>query len=203
MNVVNEYITENYTDIRGWLKNVTKGERPDLFEDFFHDTLITFMEHPSAPSVIEDGGVRWFLVRIGLNNWRSNTSPHYKKYKTPFLELFENLNYYDEELYDFDLDIEIQRVLNILDDMLENGGDDKYYSFLILMYVSLKCNLSEVGRRFNIERNTIHQHYQKALKRFKKLHDEKRGEDITINNNKTLKILTTKILKDYGKENIQ
>ena len=65
--MINEWINENYDNIKKWLKNIIKDENPSVQQDLIHDIIITFMEHPKAEQLIEDDEARWFIVRIALN----------------------------------------------------------------------------------------------------------------------------------------
>ncbi len=101
---LNQYVGDNYENIRKWLFNVTKGERPDLFDDFVHEVLVIFMEHTKAHDVVLQGDARWFIVRIALNQWRSSTSPFHKTYRPKHSELLFDIPLLDEE-YDVELDV--------------------------------------------------------------------------------------------------
>ena len=42
-----EFIDTNYTEIKKWLYNITKGEKRHLYEDFIHEVL-TQVQHVSS-----------------------------------------------------------------------------------------------------------------------------------------------------------
>ena len=69
---------------------------------------------------------------------------------------------------------------------------------LILLYITLG-NFSEVGRRLNIGRTTVSKSYYEGLELLKERYSKVTKDKIHLDN-KTIKILKSKILKNYGKE---
>jgi len=196
--MINEWINENYDNIRKWLKNIIKDENPSVQEDLIHDILIAFMEHPSAEQLIEDDEARWFIVRIALNQSRSASSRHYKTYKqNPINEFEDSLYEQEEEDYDLITDNQIETLLNCLDEMYNGNNKERYYVMLILLYSTLG-NFSEISRRINIPRTTISKNYKEGIEILKEKYLNTTNRKLEINN-KTIKILKTTILKDYGR----
>lgn len=196
--MISQWIEENYDNIRGWLKNIIKDENPSVKEDLIHDVILTFMEHPKAEQLIEDDEARWFIVRIALNQSRSVTSPHYKTYKQNQINEFED-NIYEmpEEEYDLIQDSQIETLLNCLDEMYQGTNKERYYAMLILLYSAVE-NFSELSRRMNIARTTISKNYKEGLELLREKYINTTNTKLQINN-RTIKILKTTILKDYGK----
>ena len=83
----NQYIQENYSEIKKWLYNITKGEKPHLYDDFIHEVIMIFLQHDKAQQAIDSDTARYFLVRIGLNQWRSSTSPFHYQYRDSFKDV--------------------------------------------------------------------------------------------------------------------
>jgi hypothetical protein len=50
-----QYIEQNYTEIRQWLYNITKGERPQLYDDFIHEVMCIFLENKKSQLAIDTG----------------------------------------------------------------------------------------------------------------------------------------------------
>jgi hypothetical protein len=164
---LNQYVTANYEDIRKWLWNVTKGERPDLFNDFVHECLIIFMEHDKATDVVRQGDARWFIVRIGLNQWRSSTSPFHKQYRPPHNELFMDIPLEQEE-YDMELDVIQDLAVQVLDEMHMGTLEEYYMSLVVMIYHTLNHNFSEMQRQLDIPRTSLSLVYNKAIGEIKK-----------------------------------
>ena len=196
--MINDWINENYDNIKKWLKNIIKDENPSVQQDLIHDIIITFMEHPKAEQLIEDDEARWFIVRIALNQSRSVTSTHYKTYKqNPINEFDDTLYEVEEEDYDLTRDNQIETLLNCLDEMYNGNNKERYYVMLILLYSTIE-NFSEISRRINIPRTTISKNYKEGLEILKEKYINTTNRKLEINN-KTIKILKTTILKDYGR----
>jgi DNA-directed RNA polymerase specialized sigma24 family protein len=197
--MINEWINENYDNIKKWLKNIIKDENPSVQQDLIHDIIITFMEHPKAEQLIEDDEARWFIVRIALNQSRSVTSSHYKTYKqNPINEFDDTLYEVEEEDYDLIRDNQIETLLNCLDEMYNGNNKERYYVMLILLYSTIE-NFSEISRRINIPRTTVSKNYKDGLEILKEKYMNTTNRKLEINN-KTIKILKTTILKDYGRD---
>ena len=198
--MVSKWINDNYITIKGWLNNIIKDENQSVQDDLFHDILIAFMEHPRAEEIITDGNARWFLVRMTLNQSRSSTSQHFKRYKKYNYELDENTIEEEQEEYDLTKDMEIETLLNCLDEMYKGNNRERYYAMIILLYMTLE-NFSEVSRRTGIPRTTVSMNYKEGLVILKEKYLNEKNNNIE-KDNKTLKILNTKILKDYGREKL-
>ena len=195
---VDTWINQNYDNIKGWLQNILKDEEQSVREDLFHEILITFMEHPSAEYMIHNNEARWFIVRVALNQSRSVNSKHYKLYKKYTYEFNEEIYDEQETEYDLEKDTKIEQLMNCLDDMYQGSNKERYYVMLILLYITLQ-NFSEVGRRLNIGRTTVSKSYYEGLELLKERYSKVTKDKIHLDN-KTIKILKSKILKNYGKE---
>ena len=186
---LNQYVGDNYENIRKWLFNVTKGERPDLFDDFVHEVLIIFMEHTKAHDVVLQGDARWFIVRIGLNQWRSSTSPFHKQYRPPHNELFIDVPLELEE-YDMELDIIQDLAVQVLDEMHMGTLEEYYMSLVVMIYHTLDHNFSEMQRQLDIPRTSLSKVYNKAIEVIKtrladKIEQVKNG-NLNVNTDRNL-----------------
>jgi RNA polymerase sigma factor (sigma-70 family) len=161
-----QYIQANYSDIKKWLRNITNGERPDLFDDFIHDVIIIFMDNKNSQQAIDTGTARYFLVRIGLNQWRSSTSTFHYQYRHRITEeLNDNHNTPSDE-YDATDDYKIELILSSLDDMYETN---RYEALIIILYYSFGANYSAVGRHLNMPHTTIRKIYLRGIKTLNKI----------------------------------
>ena len=164
--MLNEWTNQNYENIKKWLYNVTKGERPDLFEDFVQEVILIFLEHPKARDIVRQGNARFFIVRIALNQWRSNTSPFHKQYRPPHNELFIDIPLLDEE-YDYDLDVIQDLCVQILDEMHMGTLEEYYMSLVVMIYHNEIPNWSEMQRQLDIPRTSLSKVYTKAIETIK------------------------------------
>lgn len=193
-----KWVGDNYENIREWLTNITKGEKPYLVEDFIQEIIIAFLEHKNADEIVEKGAGKFYIIRIGMNNWNSSTSPFHKKFrKEKSVEFDINKPIIDEE-YDDEQDILTNKLFDCIDELLNGNNKERYYGMIILLYSSMGNNFSEVARRLNVSRSHISTQYKKGVSiLLEKLND--RIDDKTKYNGKSLKIITSNILKNYGK----
>lgn len=166
---VNKYIQENYYELKNEFFNITRGERTDLFEDFFHDCLSIFLTHHKAQEVIDNGTAKFFLIRIGLNQWRSTTSTFHYQYRLHNVDLPE-LDIADTN-YDFEIDLLFEILFRSLDDMYKLDEKSRYRAMVVILYHSLGNNYSEVQRQFEIPRTTVRDIYQAGLSQLKLIID--------------------------------
>jgi len=161
----NQYITENYDDIKSWLYNITKGEKPHLFDDFIHEVIIIFLQHEKSQDSIDTGTSRFFLVRIGLNQWRSSTSPFHYQYRDSFLDTpdYEPVT----EEYDISGDVMEKLALEGINEMYELGGGERYEAIIIMMYFANGANYSELGRQLGMKHTTIRKIYLRGIEKLK------------------------------------
>lgn len=193
-----KWVGDNYENIKEWLTNITKGEKPYLVDDFIQEIIIMFLEHKNADEIVEKGAGKFYIIRIGLNNWNSSTSPFHKKYrKDKSVELDTNIPIVDDE-YDNEEDILSDKVFDCIDELLNGDRKERYYGMIILLYSSLGNNFSEVARRLNVSRSHISTEYKKGVSILLERLNE-RIDDKTKYNGKSLKIITSKLLNNYGK----
>ena len=199
--MVNQWVNDNYETIKGWVKGAIKYENDSVKEDLFHEVLMIFIQHPKAEQLIRDNQAQWFIVRIALNQSRSNSSDHYKLYKKHKSFEYKEISEVEEKEYDLERDELTEDVLNCLDEMYNGTNRERYYVMLILMYFTLN-NFTEMSRRLKIPRTTIQKNFKEGLEYIRiKLFTVDRGE-IKLDN-RTIKILKSQILKNYGRDTIQ
>jgi DNA-directed RNA polymerase specialized sigma24 family protein len=162
-----QYIENNYYLLKNEFYNITRGASTDLFEDFFHDCLSIFLTHKKAEEVIENGTAKFFLIRIGLNQWRSTTSAFHYQYRTHLTqELTDEIVDTD---YDFEVDVLMDVLLRSLDEMYNLDERSRYKAMVIILYHSLGNNYSEVQRQFDIPRTTVKDIYVSGIKQLSEI----------------------------------
>lgn len=158
-----QWVSENYENIRKWLKNVTRGKLPHIFDDFVHEIIIIFLEHSKAQDLVDRGDARWFMVRIALNQWRSMTSPWAKQeFSHTWEVLFDDIEMPQSE-YSVEDDAIMELMVGILDDMHLGEIEDYYMSMVVMVYQELNGNFSEMSRRLDIPRTSLSKVYKQAI----------------------------------------
>jgi RNA polymerase sigma factor (sigma-70 family) len=160
-----KYIEENYQDIKIWLQGVTVGEYSHLYEDFIHELIIIFLEHAKSQEAVDTGTVRYFLTRIALNQWRSNNSPFYTKYKKHLMHN-EVTDTHPGTEYDGTEDAAIQEIIRVLDTMYQSNR--RYEAYVIVLYHTLNNSYANVGRYLNMSPTTVRKIYLRGIKILKK-----------------------------------
>lgn len=84
------------------VSNITKGH--SLTDDLFNELLCIIGEYDNKKlnKLVEKKALKFYFIRICLNQWRSNTSPFYKKYKKDNQEKLD----YETEMTDISNEVE-------------------------------------------------------------------------------------------------
>lgn len=69
----------------GLVEDIARNIRvtSDYYDDFVQETYVTLLEYDNNKlnEIFDKKQIKYFVVRIMLNNWNSTTSPFYTKYK--------------------------------------------------------------------------------------------------------------------------
>jgi hypothetical protein len=184
--------TEQYEYISRQLKNITKGFDPHLHEDFIQEVLLIFWEHPLKDQLLISGDWKYYIIRIGLNNFHSTTSRFHKKYRQPIYEFNDEIEVENDE-YDMDYDLMIERGLLGLDRMLKSNVEQhRSLAMIIMLYHSTGENMSYLSKLLETDRSNLRKNYKKGLEILK----EYISDDINPNENISNKLLNNKTLKE-------
>ena len=200
MEIVNKWITDNYKDLRKTLLNITHNDY-EYVDDLLHECIVIFIQHKKAIELVEKKQAKFFFIRIVLNQYRSTTSSFYKQFRKRNLTLNEDIkiDIENDEEYDYDLDKLINLNINIIEELLKSDNAiERHYGIIVMLYFSNGHNFAEVARCLDIPRTTIRRQFDDATKIILKKMKEKRT-DIEYND-LPLKILTTELLKGYGRK---
>ena len=93
MQKLNQYIEKTYNNLLDISKRITSNRYPD-YEDLLHETILVLyaIEKRKINKIIEQKKLTFYIVRIMINQYQSNTSPYHKKYRK---------QYKDEQLKQF------------------------------------------------------------------------------------------------------
>ena len=111
-------IVQEYPILIEASKKITNNH--ELYMDLLHYALEELYSKKNYEEIINSGGVRFYLVRIMLTQWRSNTGPFYKMFfnqksneisediieykeydqqELEYIKALEDLAWYDKELF--------------------------------------------------------------------------------------------------------
>ena len=87
MQKLNEYLEKSYINLLDISKRITSNRYPD-YEDLLHETILALYnaDQEKIKIIIEKKQLTFYIVRIMLNQYQSNTSPYHKKYRKQYNE---------------------------------------------------------------------------------------------------------------------
>lgn len=78
----NQIIELEYPELIKAAKKITGNH--DLHMDLLHYSISELYNKPNQDDIIQSGGVRFYLVRIMMTQWRSTTGPFFKQFGDKF-----------------------------------------------------------------------------------------------------------------------
>ena len=87
MEKLNDYLEKSYQNLLDISKRITSNRHPD-YEDLLHETILALYnaDQEKIKIIIEKKQLTFYIVRIMLNQYQSNTSPYHKKYRKQYNE---------------------------------------------------------------------------------------------------------------------
>ena len=82
MQKLNTYLEKSYNKLIEISKRITSNKYPD-YEDLLHESIIALYNsnQNKIKDIIEKKQLTFYIVRIMMNQYQSNTSPYHKKYR--------------------------------------------------------------------------------------------------------------------------
>jgi DNA-directed RNA polymerase specialized sigma24 family protein len=139
---VNETIEFEYPELIRAAKKITGGHA--LHMDLLHYSIEELYNKPNMTDIVHSGGLRFYLVRIMMTQWRSRTGPFFKQFGDHYhKELNDNLR--EEETEHLDTD----RVHRLLEDLTW------YDRLLFQTFMDGNHTYSSLSRETGIPRTSI------------------------------------------------
>ena len=87
MEKLNDYLEKSYQNLLDISKRITSNRHPD-YEDLLHESILALYnaDQEKIKIIIEKKQLTFYIVRIMLNQYQSNTSPYHKKYRKQYNE---------------------------------------------------------------------------------------------------------------------
>ena len=168
---VNQWISNNYSDIVQWARNMTKSD--ELAEDLAHYSIETFMTNKKVKGVMERevlepevGHARGFILAIMRNSWygkKSEFSRYYKAHRADIGSRKRNLSQDDFDArveagaaleYDYSQDFIVEAIEGILEEMEIDTKVLWFYAKIFRLWLETP-NYSKLSRELDIPRTTI------------------------------------------------
>jgi DNA-directed RNA polymerase specialized sigma24 family protein len=178
---MDKHIAQLFTD-KKFNDFLTKVSSPSLLEDLKQEVMLILLEYDRTKlQAIWDkpkslggiSGLRYFAIRIALNQYRSSTSPFYKKFKRDAQEYIDdNMAVEDIELIDDD-------ELSLLDSIVSfyEGYKPNLYWFdaeIFELYLELG-SYRAVSEQVNIPQRTIGTTCKKVKDKLREAYKVKMG----------------------------
>lgn len=146
---VQNWINSNYEKYKSDCAGITRGH--DLSEELCHYVLTEFLYKPEVQTIVESGGAYYYLIRMTLNNWNSITSPFYRTYRQPYLEV-ETLTEQADAIPDTS-EPDIEQLAKRVEAQMNKLG--WYEKNLFIAYVEHNGNASSLSKETRIPRTSI------------------------------------------------
>lgn len=138
----NEYLTHDYKPLVDASKKITGNN--ELAIDLLHYAIEELSFKENLQAIIDSGGARFYLVRIMMTQWRSQTGPFYKQFVRQETQIDEWDGVEKEETK-----LDTNRVYKILDEL------PWYDRELFKLYAEGGHNYSSLSRETGIPRTSI------------------------------------------------
>jgi len=183
MSILDEFINENYNKLQTISRTITGSKHLTLIttdaDDLLHETieiLYTKIDPKKLKRLIKAEKLIFFIVRIMINQFHSNTSPYYYKYKKYYKHVNTNyntsilwtehwLNNIPEEEDQIQMKKEFEVMLENIDKQLSklNWFDAEVFKVYFLYKHSLNTLSAETG----INRNTLYNSIKRVKDKLK------------------------------------
>ena len=158
MQKLNIYLENSYSKLLEISRRITSNKHPD-YEDLLHETIIALYnsDQEKIKTIIEKKQLTFYIVRIMLNQYQSNTSPYHKKYRKSYNEKqLKEFYIYTKEPLTKDMLKEFEdkeKRLQWIDEKLKGLG---WFDVSVFkLYYKEKFSLNSMSRATKINRSTL------------------------------------------------
>lgn len=160
---MDSYISENYDAIIEMAKTITRGRYPD-YEELAHNVIeALYKKEPSyIQGLIERKQLRYWIVRIMLNQYNSSSSPYHYTYRKPHQRHRDMRPQIEEWSTGGQFDEDTEKILSAIEKHVKNLP---YFDRMVTMvYYYHHHSLNTFSEQSGISRTTLY----KALRRARK-----------------------------------
>lgn len=144
MTLVEQFVTDNYGPLSEAAHKITNGD--ELAEELLHYCLDEFLRKKNVIEIINNGGGRFYCVRIMLNSWKSTSSAFFYTYRKESPSMAEVVN--EEEPVEIDL-VMVDRIQVLLDQL------PWFDKMLFEVMVKESHTISSLSRATGIPRTSV------------------------------------------------
>ena len=151
----NEYLTRDYIALTEAADKITGHS--DLALDLLHYVIEDMSNKTNLQDIVDSGGARFYLVRMMMTQWRSQTGPFYKQ----FIKDHESLDFHDKSEPEVDV-LDIKKVNGLLEEL------NWYDRNLFKLFAEGGHTYSSLSRETKIPRTSISLTINRVRKYLKK-----------------------------------
>ena len=158
MQKLNIYLENSYNKLLEISKRITSNKYPDC-EDLLHETILALYnsDQEKIKTIIEKKQLTFYIVRIMLNQYQSNTSPYHKKYRKSYNDkqlkefyIYTKEPLTKEKMQEFE---DREKRLQWIDEKLKGLG---WFDVSVFkLYYKEKFSLNSMSRATKINRSTL------------------------------------------------
>jgi RNA polymerase sigma factor (sigma-70 family) len=151
----NQYLSNDYDALVDAANKITGNHHLAL--DLLHYGIEELSNKSNLQDIIDSGGARFYLIRILMTQWRSQTGPFHRQ----FVKQHEELDYHDKPEKE-DKQLDIDQVNKLID------GLDWYDKELFKLFAEGDHNYSTLSKETGIPRTSIALTIKRVRKHIKK-----------------------------------
>jgi hypothetical protein len=157
LTLVEQFVIENYHPLKEAADKITAHH--ELSEELLHYSLDEFLRKRNVEDIINNGGGRFYCVRIMLNSWRSTSSAFFYTYRKESPSIEEVVDIAVEDDINFELVDKIKKLL------IELPWFDR---MLFEVFVKESHSISSLSRSTGIPRTSVSLTINRVRKYIKK-----------------------------------
>jgi len=163
----NVWIGDNWHKLEQAAKNVARGHQ--LWQDLLQHVLLDFLEKDKADEIAKDGYAQFYIVRMMITQWRSQTSPFYKQWKdTPQVSVEDSQLSEWYHVEDGEPDWNMEKIQLIMDHMEGDKEEAGWYHAKLIDLYAETPNYKRLSEMTGIPRNSISKSISRARVEIKK-----------------------------------
>lgn len=151
----NEYLSNDYSALVEAANKITGNHELSL--DLLHYSIEELSNKSNLQDIIDSGGSRFYIIRIMMVQWRSQTGPFYKQ----FVKKHEELDWHDKPEKEERL-LDLDRVNQIIESL------EWYDKELFKLFAEGDHNYSTLSKETSIPRTSIALTIKRVRKHIKK-----------------------------------
>ena len=151
----NQYLEQDYTALIDACNKITGNN--ELALDLLHYAIEEIAQKENLQTILDSGGARYYLIRIMITQWRSQTGPFYRQ----FIKNHQDIGDFDGQVPETE-EVDIDKIAGLIENL------DWYDKELFKLYVDGDHNYSTLSKETGIPRTSIALTIKRVRKHIKK-----------------------------------